>query len=282
MSISCQVRVHNLLSLHLVRIWLSLLRDSQPEHVNIRSQSDTLFPLCDGSQSRFNGESLGRLQRENHRHVHLQLLGRGHSYREPDSGNAPLSTRPSRKPRSPESGCAKVTQISATLQVLVPHPLNDPTEFGSLQDLFCISRKEGWVHDELGYVTDTVSFKAFLKMFLLVVRCRYLGGLRLLQATCKKFYQFCSKQGWDQQLRQEESNIYLSSMLSFYKFTARKTNMCLSAVVLPTCDGQIVFWQKHRSYSDSLFFLVQIHFKKKSISPEDDEVKNTLVSVRWM
>ncbi|XP_068173097.1 glucuronokinase with putative uridyl pyrophosphorylase isoform X2 [Antennarius striatus] len=52
------------------------------------------------------------------------------------------------------------------LQVLVPHPLNDPTEFGSLQDLFCISRKEG-----------------------------YLGGLRLLQATCKKFYQFCSKQG---------------------------------------------------------------------------------------
>lgn len=27
--------------------------------------------------------------------------------------------------------------------------------------------------------------------------CRYLGGLRLLQATCKKFYQFCSKQGWE-------------------------------------------------------------------------------------
>lgn len=27
--------------------------------------------------------------------------------------------------------------------------------------------------------------------------CRYLGGLRLLQATCKKFYQFCSSQGWD-------------------------------------------------------------------------------------
>ncbi|CAG06471.1 unnamed protein product [Tetraodon nigroviridis] len=51
-------------------------------------------------------------------------------------------------------------------QVLLPHPLNDPTEFGSLQDLFCISRKEG-----------------------------YLGGLRLLQATCKKFYQFCSRQG---------------------------------------------------------------------------------------
>lgn len=36
------------------------------------------------------------------------------------------------------------------LQVLLPHPLNDPTEFGSLQDLFCISRKEGCVHGELG------------------------------------------------------------------------------------------------------------------------------------
>lgn len=29
--------------------------------------------------------------------------------------------------------------------MLLPHPLNDPTEFGSLQDLFCISRKEGCV-----------------------------------------------------------------------------------------------------------------------------------------
>ena len=52
-------------------------------------------------------------------------------------------------------------------QVLVPHPLNDPTEFGSLGDLHGISRKEG-----------------------------YLGGLRLLQATCKKFYQYCYEQGW--------------------------------------------------------------------------------------
>lgn len=61
---------------------------------------------------------------------------------------------------------AEVTLMESQTLVLVPHPLNDPTEFGSLQDLFCISRKEG-----------------------------YLGGLRLLQATCKKFYQFCSKQG---------------------------------------------------------------------------------------
>ncbi|XP_041098237.1 glucuronokinase with putative uridyl pyrophosphorylase isoform X2 [Polyodon spathula] len=61
---------------------------------------------------------------------------------------------------------AEVTLLKSQTLVLLPHPLNDPTEFGSLQDLYCISRKEG-----------------------------YLGGLRLLQATCKKFYQFCSVQG---------------------------------------------------------------------------------------
>ncbi|XP_016369002.1 uncharacterized protein LOC107709108 isoform X2 [Sinocyclocheilus rhinocerous] len=61
---------------------------------------------------------------------------------------------------------AEVTLMESQTLVLLPHPLNDPTEFGSLQDLFQISRKEG-----------------------------YLGGLRLLQATCKKFYQFCSEQG---------------------------------------------------------------------------------------
>ncbi|XP_072886112.1 glucuronokinase with putative uridyl pyrophosphorylase isoform X2 [Hemitrygon akajei] len=61
---------------------------------------------------------------------------------------------------------ADVTIQESKKVVLIPHPLNDPTEFGSLQDLYGISRKEG-----------------------------YLGGLRLLQATCKKFYQYCSEQG---------------------------------------------------------------------------------------
>ncbi|KAE8592245.1 hypothetical protein XENTR_v10018702 [Xenopus tropicalis] len=61
---------------------------------------------------------------------------------------------------------AEVTISESKNLVLVPHPLNDPTEFGSLLDLYYISRKEG-----------------------------YLGGLRLLQATCKKFYQFCSEKG---------------------------------------------------------------------------------------
>ncbi|XP_073513490.1 uncharacterized protein [Phyllobates terribilis] len=61
---------------------------------------------------------------------------------------------------------AEVTISESKKLVLVPHPLNDPTEFGSLLDLHYISRKEG-----------------------------YLGGLRLLQATCKKFYQYCSEKG---------------------------------------------------------------------------------------
>jgi len=49
---------------------------------------------------------------------------------------------------------------------LVPHPLSDPNEFGSLSDLHGISRKEG-----------------------------YQGGLILLQATCKKFYEYCTRNG---------------------------------------------------------------------------------------
>lgn len=61
---------------------------------------------------------------------------------------------------------ADVTIIESKKLILTPHPLNDPTTFGSLQDLYGISRKEG-----------------------------YLGGLRLLQATCKKFYEYCSKRG---------------------------------------------------------------------------------------
>ena len=61
---------------------------------------------------------------------------------------------------------AEVTIYESDKLVLTPHPLNDPTEFGSLGDLYGISRKEG-----------------------------YLGGLRLLQATCKKFYQYCSEKG---------------------------------------------------------------------------------------
>ena len=61
---------------------------------------------------------------------------------------------------------AEVTMEESELLRLKPHPLNDPMDFGSLSDLHGISLKEG-----------------------------YLGGLRLLQATCKKFYQYCSQKG---------------------------------------------------------------------------------------
>jgi len=49
---------------------------------------------------------------------------------------------------------------------LVRHPLNDPTTFGSLADLHAVSVAEA-----------------------------YLGGLRLMQATCKIFYEYCSEKG---------------------------------------------------------------------------------------
>ena len=42
---------------------------------------------------------------------------------------------------------------------------------------------------------DHIQF--FFLNVVFIIHCRYLGGLRLLQATCKKFYQFCSKQGWE-------------------------------------------------------------------------------------
>lgn len=61
---------------------------------------------------------------------------------------------------------AEVTIKPSAKLKLNLHPLNDPTEFGSLSDLHGISRREG-----------------------------YLGGLRLLQATCKKFYEYCSLNG---------------------------------------------------------------------------------------
>eukprot|EP00760_Papus_ankaliazontas_P014352 PhM_4_TR16066/c0_g1_i1/m.42066/K16190/GLCAK; glucuronokinase len=60
----------------------------------------------------------------------------------------------------------EVTLTASDKLRLVPHPLHDPSEFGSLSDLHGISNKEG-----------------------------YLGGLRLLQATCKKFFEFCLKKG---------------------------------------------------------------------------------------
>eukprot|EP00054_Salpingoeca_dolichothecata_P033379 m.267373 g.267373 ORF g.267373 m.267373 type:complete len:607 (+) comp33111_c0_seq1:72-1892(+) len=61
---------------------------------------------------------------------------------------------------------AEVSICASPTLVLVPHPLNDPNEFRSLNALWTISTSEG-----------------------------YQGGLRLMQATCKRFYQFCTEKG---------------------------------------------------------------------------------------
>eukprot|EP01064_Diplonema_japonicum_P037918 TRINITY_DN902_c0_g1_i1.p1 TRINITY_DN902_c0_g1~~TRINITY_DN902_c0_g1_i1.p1 ORF type:complete len:640 (+),score=132.66 TRINITY_DN902_c0_g1_i1:67-1920(+) len=65
-----------------------------------------------------------------------------------------------------ENFWAEVSIVGSEKLRLVPHPINDPNEFGGLSDLFIISKKEG-----------------------------YVGGLRLMQATCKKFYEYCTKNG---------------------------------------------------------------------------------------
>ena len=57
--------------------------------------------------------------------------------------------------------------VTASAQLrLIPHPLNDPNTFGSLGDLYGVSRHEG-----------------------------YQGGLRLMQATCKRFFEYCTEHG---------------------------------------------------------------------------------------
>eukprot|EP01012_Entosiphon_sulcatum_P042152 TRINITY_DN5609_c0_g1_i2.p1 TRINITY_DN5609_c0_g1~~TRINITY_DN5609_c0_g1_i2.p1 ORF type:complete len:621 (-),score=80.75 TRINITY_DN5609_c0_g1_i2:7-1839(-) len=59
---------------------------------------------------------------------------------------------------------AEASIKSSDQLILQPHPLNDPNTFGSLRDLHTISTQEG-----------------------------YMGGLRLLQATCKRFFELCAE-----------------------------------------------------------------------------------------
>lgn len=61
---------------------------------------------------------------------------------------------------------AEVTLRESTRLRLIPHPLNDPNEFGSLGDLCGVSKHEG-----------------------------YQGGLRLMQASCKMFFEYCTDHG---------------------------------------------------------------------------------------
>ncbi|KAH8050902.1 glucuronokinase [Aureococcus anophagefferens] len=62
---------------------------------------------------------------------------------------------------------------------LVPHPLFDPCDFGSLADLHFISRREG-----------------------------YQGGMRLLQAACKRFFEYCAaRAAWRNFTLSHETNV---------------------------------------------------------------------------
>lgn len=61
---------------------------------------------------------------------------------------------------------ASATVAPSDRLTLIPHPLFDPCDFGSLGDLGFISRREG-----------------------------YQGGLRLAQAACKRFYEYCMEKG---------------------------------------------------------------------------------------
>ena len=61
---------------------------------------------------------------------------------------------------------ASATIAPSDRLALLPHPLFDPCDFGSLADLQFISRREG-----------------------------YQGGMRLLQAACKRFHEYCMDRG---------------------------------------------------------------------------------------
>ncbi|KAJ8604090.1 hypothetical protein CTAYLR_001732 [Chrysophaeum taylorii] len=61
---------------------------------------------------------------------------------------------------------ASATIAPSERLALIPHPLFDPCDFGSLSDLHFISLREG-----------------------------YQGGMRLLQAACKRFHEFCMERG---------------------------------------------------------------------------------------
>lgn len=61
---------------------------------------------------------------------------------------------------------AEASIIESPELELKRNPIGDPTNFGSLADLRMISKREG-----------------------------YQGGLRLMQATCKQFYEYCATNG---------------------------------------------------------------------------------------
>lgn len=149
-----------------------------PGHVRTKA-SGCVFP----SQGRTHGESLRWVQREDHRHDHLQLLGGGHSRGEPDVGKVqPEPLLSIRVVPNCLSSCRCWSLTRSTT----------PQSLGACRICSASAGKKGgctWV--------CTATARLWFSALNFTAPCRYLGGLRLLQATCKKFYQFCSKQGWD-------------------------------------------------------------------------------------
>ena len=80
---------------------------------------------------------------------------------------------------------AEVTILESSKLVLTPHPLNDPTEFGSLADLHGISMKDGYLGG-LRLLQVRVSLTKKIPFHKLISHC---------QATCKQFYYYCSTNG---------------------------------------------------------------------------------------
>uniref|UniRef100_A0A8C5FKN7 GHMP kinase C-terminal domain-containing protein n=1 Tax=Gadus morhua TaxID=8049 RepID=A0A8C5FKN7_GADMO len=88
---------------------------------------------------------------------------------------------------------AEVTLVESETLVLLPHPLNDPTEFGSLQDLFCISRKEGFVLNTVQDATLFTQVTIKVRLDTNITLCVFLAFLlvAIVSATLKclmKFY----------------------------------------------------------------------------------------------
>ena len=87
----------------------------------------------------------------------------------------------------------------------------------------------------------------YIFSYLSLLCCRYLGGLRLLQATCTRFYDYCSQRGFVHSLI-EKKKIHVcileSQLLSVAKYSSikRQDSDCLIII----CDGGCtVFYTGH-------------------------------------